>query len=403
MTTGLRALALRLISIADEPSDDDDMRLRKRFGVAAGYISVVAPLSVIGAAAGRPEAVPLGLGLSLICVANLVVLARSGRFDRYIIVLLSAGTVFTLLATILTGGVAASGAGILWAFLGPVYAMLALGPRRATVWFAIFLAALALIVVVDPLVSNAFAPLAYPTRLASFAFSIAGPATIIFVLFRYSDLRRREAQARSDELLFNAIPISIAARLKHGDERIADAYPNTTVLFADLVGFTPWAQHAGPDKVVSLLDDLFRRFDALAAECGVEKIKTIGDSYMAVAGAPKPRDDHAQAALTLARGILAAMADMRSRLDLALELRIGLASGSVIGGVIGEKRILFDLWGDTVNLASRMEASGVPGRIQVAPSSWELLHESFAFERREGLDVKGFGPMTTYLFQEQSA
>ena len=397
---GLGALVHRLISIADEPSDDDDERLRKRFGVVAGYISVVAALSALGAAPERDVAVPLGLSLSLICGVNLVVLARSHRFERYIIVLLSAGTVFTLLATVMAGGVAAAGSSLLWVFLGPVYSMLALGPRRATIWFATFLAALLLIVVLDPLVSQAVRPFPYPIRLSSFMLNMAGPGTIIFLLFRFSDLRRREAQARSDELLFNAIPISIAARLKHGDERIADTYPNTTVLFADLAGFTPWAQRTDPAEVLTFLDDLFSRFDALAATCGVEKIKTIGDSYMAVAGAPEPRADHAEAATALARGMLAAVADTHRRTDQPLELRIGLASGSVVGGVIGQKRILFDLWGDTVNLASRMESSGVPGRIQVAPSTWALLHESFSFEEREQVEVKGLGLMTTYLLND---
>lgn len=392
------ALVHRLIAIADDPTDDEDLRLGKRFGVVAGYISVVAPLTVIQAAGHQAVALPLGLSLSLLSAANLVVLARSRRLERYVVVLLSAGTAFTLLAVVMGGGVMAAGAGMFWAFLAPVYAMLALGPRRATIWLGVFLVALALIVLVDPWVSARIQPFPYPTRLISYAISVAGPATIMFVLFRYSDLRRREAQARSDELLFNAIPISIAARLKHGDERIADSYPETTVLFSDLAGFTPWAGQTDPDLVVSFLDDLFRRFDALAALCGVEKIKTIGDSYMAVAGAPVARPDHAEAALTLARGMLFALADARASVAAELEMRIGLASGSVVGGVIGQKRILFDLWGDTVNVASRMESSGLPGRIQVATSTWELLRERFAFEEREPMEVKGLGVMTTHLF-----
>ncbi len=391
----------RLLAIADEPSDDDDLRLRKRFGVVASYISVLASLSIIGAPRERVVALPLGLSLTLICVANLVVLARTHQFDRYVIVLLSAGTIVTVLATVMAGGVAAAGSTLMWVFLGPVYSMLALGPRRATVWFAIFLAALLLIVLLDPLVSQAITPFAYPIRLLSYTFNIAGPATIIFLLFRFSDLRRREAQTRSDELLFNAIPISIAARLKHGEARIAEAYPDTTVLFADIVGFTPWAQQTDPDHVVDLLEALFTRFDELAAECGVEKIKTIGDSYMAVAGAPTARADHAEAALALGRGMLTASAAWRSANGLSLEIRIGLASGRVVGGVIGQRRILFDLWGDTVNMASRMEAAGVAGRIQVAPSTWELLRERYAFERRDGVEVKGLGPRTTYLLEEQ--
>src|SRR5439155_27314982 len=127
-----------------------------------------------------------------------------------------------------------------------------------------------------------------------------------------------------------------------------------------------------------------------------------GDSAMAVAGAPVPRDAHAQAAMALARGMIVALADARSRFSLALELRIGLASGPLVGGVIGQKRILFDLWGDTVNVASRMESSGLRGRIQVAPSTWELLRDAFSFEEREAVEVKGLGLMTTYVLAEPS-
>lgn len=148
--------------------------------------------------------------------------------------------------------------------------------------------------------------------------------------------------------------------------------------------------------MVALLDDLFSRFDELAVGLDVEKIKTIGDSYMAVAGAPERLADHAAAALDLSRAILGAVAAWRAENGVTLEVRVGLASGRVVAGVIGQRRIVFDLWGDTVNTAARMESSGVPGRIQVATSTWELLRDRYPFERRE-VDVKGLGPMTTYL------
>jgi len=313
-------------------------------------------------------------------------------------VLLVSGVLFTLTADVLIGGLGA-GAGVIWAFLAPVYALLALGPRRATGWFVVYLAVLLAAVLLDPWVTSRVVGPSYTVRLISFAQNLAVPLGITFFLLRYTDIRRRAAEARSEELLTNAIPISIAARLKHGDERIADRYPETTVLFADLAGFTPWARRTDPDAVVSFLDDLFRRFDALAATCGVEKIKTIGDSYMAVAGAPLPRPDHAVAAMSLARGML----EIVGAMEVHLELRIGLASGSVVGGVIGQKRILFDLWGDTVNLASRMESSGLPGRIQVAPSTYALLRNALSFDERSGLEVKGLGVLTTYLLRESTA
>ena len=398
MTTGLRSLLHRLVSIADEPTDDDDLILRKRVGVVVGYLTVVAPLGVPLFGGGSLISYAMGFGLPVMSAANLFLLARTRRFDRYVTVLLVSGVLFTLTADVLIGGLGA-GAGVIWAFLAPVYALLALGPRRATGWFVVYLAVLLAAVLLDPWVTSRVVGPSYTVRLISFAQNLAVPLGITFFLLRYTDIRRRAAEARSEELLTNAIPISIAARLKHGDERIADRYPETTVLFADLAGFTPWARRTDPDAVVSFLDDLFRRFDALAATCGVEKIKTIGDSYMAVAGAPLPRPDHAVAAMSLARGML----EIVGAMDVHLELRIGLASGSVVGGVIGQKRILFDLWGDTVNLASRMESSGLPGRIQVAPSTYALLRNALSFDERSGLEVKGLGVLTTYLLRESIA
>jgi adenylate cyclase len=284
-----------------------------------------------------------------------------------------------------------------WAFLVPVYATLALGPNRATTWFVVFLAVLVTVVVIDPVVHDAISPPPYVEQLISYVFNVGVAGAIVFFLFRYTDLRRRQAQARSDELLSNALPSSIAERLKHGEQHIAESYPETTILFADLVGFTPWAQRTDPNRVVSVLDDLFSRFDELAGGCGMEKIKTIGDSYMAVAGAPEPNAYHAQAAVTLARGILGVVADAHERLHLPLEIRIGLASGPVVAGVIGQQRILFDLWGDTVNIASRMESAGMPGRIQVSASTHALLGDGYPFEERDEVEVKGLGRMTTFL------
>jgi adenylate cyclase len=326
-----------------------------------------------------------------------VVLARTKRLERYVNVLILSVLLFPAVIEVSLGGLAGASAAVVFAFLGPVFALLGLGPRRATAWFVAFMLVVIGVILLDPLVSSRIPPQPYPLRLVWYAANLGVPLGITFALLRYTDIRRRRAEARSQELLTNAIPRSIAARLQHGEERIAESYPETTVLFADLAGFTPWARQTDPARVVGFLDELFTRFDELAAEHGVEKIKTIGDAYMAVAGAPEPRTDHAAAAIRLARGMLAAVEEARRSLDAPLEVRIGLASGSVVGGVIGQQRILFDLWGDTVNIASRMESSGEAGRIHVAPSTRALLGDDYVFEEREPVEVKGLGPMTTYL------
>ncbi len=398
----LRGLIGRLVAIADDLTDDDDGRLRRRVGVVAGYLTIISPISLPMQALGHPLSWVLAASLAVFSALNLLVLARTKRFERYVIALIAFGTVWVPLATIVGGGVTGSSPGLVWAFLVPAYAILALGPQRATPWFIAFVVSLVVMALLDPFARNAFGQPPYEARLAGAIANAALPLAIVFILLRYTDLRRRRAEARSEELLTNAIPASIAARLKHGEQRIAETYPDTTVLFADIAGFTPWSSSTDPERVIGVLDDLFTRFDALAADCGLEKIKTIGDAYMAVAGAPEPRADHAAAALRMGRGMLGAAADWRAEHDVALELRIGLASGSVVGGVIGQRRILFDLWGDTVNTASRMETFGLPGRIHLAASTWELVRDRDEFEPRK-LDIKGLGAMTTYLLSDPRA
>jgi guanylate cyclase len=387
---------LRLLSFAEDPREEDELRRRKRIGVAAGFLTILAPLTLPLQAPGQPVAWVIGVALSAFSVANLIVLAHSGRFERFVIALISAGVVFVPMAGFLAGGITGSSTGLVWAFLIPAYAILALGPHRGTRWFVAYLALVALMVMLDPLALAWAGPAPYSLQVFGQVQNTVIPLTITFLLLRYADIRRLTAEARVDELLTNAIPSSIASRLRHGERRIADAYPATTVLFADIVGFTPWAQRTPPERVVEVLDSMFSVFDELTERHGLEKIKTIGDAYMAVAGAPEPRTDHASEAVAVGRAMIVAMADLRARLGVDLEIRIGMASGPVVGGVIGERRLLFDLWGDTVNLASRLESSGIPGRIQVAASTRALLADSVEVEARE-VDVKGLGHLVAYL------
>jgi len=392
----LRLAGRRLIAIADVAADDDDARLRKRAGVAAGYATIIAPLGLPLLVRGEPIGWVLALALSASSVANLAILARTRRFDRYLYFLIGCGPVFVTAANVLAGGITSSSGTLVWAFLTPAYALLALGPRRATPWFLVFAATLVLAVAIDPIVRDSFASPPYAVQLFFYAQNVGVPLTITFLLLRYTDIRRRDAEARSEELLTNAIPAAIATRLKHGEVRIAEQYANTTLVFTDIVAFTPWAQQTDPARVVALLDDLFSRFDTLAARHGIEKIKTVGDAYMAAAGAPVATPDHASVAIEFGRAMLAEQADWRAANGLDLQVRVGLASGSVVGGVIGHRRLLFDLWGDTVNTAARMESSGVPGRIHLAASTHDLVSDRYAFEERQ-VDVKGLGVMTTYL------
>ncbi len=206
-------------------------------------------------------------------------------------------------------------------------------------------------------------------------------------------------QEQSERLLLNILPEEIANRLKRGDSTIADTFANATVLFADIVGFTQLSARVSPTQLVSLLNEIFSTFDQLAEIHGLEKIKTIGDAYMVVGGLPIPRTDHAEAIAEMALDMLDAISDFSNTHNQDFSIRIGINSGPVVAGVIGIKKFIYDLWGDTVNTASRMESHGKPGCIQVTSTTYKLLEEKFLFEHRGTIEVKGKGLMNTYLLQ----
>ena len=224
--------------------------------------------------------------------------------------------------------------------------------------------------------------------------SFAVVATIVYYAFRLAD----KAEAETDALLNNVLPASIAERLKERpDSAIFDSVTDASVLFADLVGFTPLAKRLGAARIVALLNDWVTELDRIAAVSGVEKIKTIGDSFMAVCGAPERRADHRERIACLALEIQEAIGRLNARHGLELSVRIGIASGPIMAGVIGTQRFTYDVWGDTVNLAARLEQTGEPGRIHVSQSFKEVLDGLLAFENRRSLDIKGMGPQETWF------
>ena len=214
------------------------------------------------------------------------------------------------------------------------------------------------------------------------------------VITQQADALRVEKD-RADALLLNVLPESISSRLLAGERTIADEYPSVTVLFADIVGFTHLAARLPADEVVGMLGRLFERFDELVAERGLEKIKTIGDAYMAAGGLPQPLEDHAARVVDL--GL--AMIDVASQESDAigdLRLRVGVHSGPVIGGVIGHRKFAFDIWGETVNIASRLESQGIGGRVHVSAETWRRVEGQFDAESSGPIDLRGYGPLATY-------
>lgn len=206
-----------------------------------------------------------------------------------------------------------------------------------------------------------------------------------------------QEQEKSERLLLNILPEPIAHRLKQGDENIAEGFADVTVLFADLVGFTQLSARVSPTELVALLNRIFSEFDRLSDLHGLEKIKTIGDAYMVVGGLPTPRGDHATAIADMALDMQQTIRHISLELAEPIHLRIGINTGAVVAGVIGKKKFIYDLWGDAVNTASRMESHGVPGQIQVTESTYQCLRDQFEFETRGAISVKGKGTLMAYF------
>lgn len=213
----------------------------------------------------------------------------------------------------------------------------------------------------------------------------------------------RGEQQKSETLLLNILPTAIAKKLKNGENHIADGFASVTILFADIVGFTQLSQQTSPADLVQLLNHIFSAFDRLSEKHQLEKIKTIGDAYMVVGGLPIPRPDHAEAIAAMALDMQDAIADFNAQNKSDLTMRIGINTGAAIAGVIGTKKFIYDLWGDAVNTAYRMESHGIPGEIQVTESTYNLLKNKYSFQPRGKIHIKGKGKMTTYLLKKSDS
>jgi adenylate cyclase len=397
----IRDVGGRLAAIGADPADPPAVAARKTALVFAALV-----VAVIGwtwgaayAALGLTTAALIPGGFGFVTLANLWLLSRTRRYGPFQTIQLALIVGLPLILQLVLGGFVASSAVGVWAFVGALGAIFFAG--RATPWFVAFLAGMGVLAILDPVAASRPPSISAPIRTLLFALNIGGvgaitwAATLFFVRQRDAALRALDSEhARSEELLLNVLPAPIAERLKRGPGVIAEAHPAVTVLFADVAGFTPFVERTAPDAVIDLLDRVFSAFDELADRYGLEKIKTIGDAYMVVGGAPQPRPDHAEAVASMALDMLDAVRDLAMP-DLAV--RIGIDTGPVIAGVIGRRKFSYDLWGDTVNTASRMESHGIPGRIQVTPAVEARLRDRFRFERRGPIDVKGKRSIVTFF------
>ncbi len=396
--------------IGADPRDSQDIRLRKQLLLTASFMFIGFGLmwGVVYILLGEPLAGLVPLTYCLLSSVSIVIFARMlhyefFRFSQLLMMLLL--PFFVMLGL---GGYANSSAVILWSLMAPFGALIFSDPRSVWPWFAGFLALVALSAVIQPFLreTNSLPPAVILTFFVMNIGAVSASAVVLLVHFvRQKDeaytLLRAE-QERSENLLLNILPKEIVPILKAQPGTIADYYEGVSILFADIVNFTPWSEELAPKEMVDLLNEVFSYFDTLAERYGIEKIWTIGDNYMAAAGVPGPRADHAQACARMALDMRKYIESRPPKKGRRLEFRIGINSGPVIAGVIGKHKFVFDLWGDPDNTAARMESHGAPGRIQITRATYELIKNNFVCEPRGKIAVKGKGMVETwYLMKEQ--
>ena len=410
-TDRLPVVLRRLAAVGFDADDSDDVRLDK--AMVSLVASLLAAMScvwiAIYLAIGLPRSAAIPFVYQLCVVASLVGFARTKRLRGIRTVLLVLMLVLPFALQWSLGGFANGSAVAVWAGITPVLAYL-FGVRS---WASLagFVALLAVSGMFETTLAGSAPHIGAGVRAALFVLNLAGPSVAAFFALLYFTTERDRTRAalvhehrlleaeqtRSERLLLNILPAPIAEQLRDGATTIAESQPDVTVLFADIVGFTPLGEALEARALVELLNEVFVVFDDLAEAAGLEKIKTIGDAYMVVGGLPTPRVDHLAAILELAMAMCHAISDVRTPHGEPLQLRIGVDAGPVVAGVIGRRKFSYDVWGDTVNTASRMESHGVVGRVQVTERVARAAGQRFTFEPPRSVAIKGKGTMTTFL------
>jgi adenylate cyclase len=398
MRDHIRRLVSSIGRIGADPSDDDDFRLRKSLLVMCAF-----PFMLAGVLWGTMYfffnerlAGSIPLSYSFISMLSIIHFGRTRqyhffRFSQLLLILLLP---FALMITL--GGFINGSAVVLWALISPLGALLFAEPRQAPRWFLAFAGLVVLSGFLQPFVrlTNHIPPVLVTIF---FVMNLVGVGWLVFMMVYYFVGQKNVFQEKSEALLLNILPREIAAILKNENRTIADHYNEASVLFADMVGFTPLSAQLPPVEMVELLNEVFSFFDSLLDKYGVEKIRTIGDSYMVASGVPRGRPDHAHALVHMALEMCDYLSSHTFHNGHRLSFRIGVNSGSMIAGVIGRRKFVYDVWGDAVNVASRMESHGVGGAVQITRATYDLIKDEFLCEPRGTVDVKGKGEMQVWL------
>ena len=398
------------------PTDSEEVRLQKSLLIfATGLISLASMLWLfIYWQLGPQISSTIPFLFQILLVGNLVVYMKTLNFDAFRLIQLSLFLFVPFVAQWSMGNFITASGISLWALLAPIGAVLFIGAHEALAWFFAYLFFTALSGFFDYYLADSLTPaqirIPIQTSVFFFALNFAAISTIVFLLLRYSATEKQKAQARleeahkllqieqdrSERLLLNILPGPIAERLKSSNQTIADGFADVSVMFVDIVNFTRIAEGLTPQQVFAMLNRVFSSFDELAEKYGMEKIKTIGDAYMVAGGLNDERSDYSAALVDLALE----MRDLLQRdfhvNEMRLEVRIGIGTGPVVAGVVGKKKFIYDLWGDTVNIASRITSEGVPGMVQVDETTYRRLRERFDFLEPQTLYLKGKGDMVVY-------
>lgn len=406
----IRKLIDAFANLGIKPGDSDEVKREKNIivgsSLASGSAALIWGFVYLFQGEKLGGLIPL-LGAGLFYF-YLPFFARTGNIARLKFITFLIWLVVPTSATWFLGGFYSSSVIIVWSFIAVVLALMTSTHEKASRWFYAYLFLLIISGFIQPFLPNV-SLLSDGLIIIFFILNIGAISIIIYSALRYFISQRDAAYSsleiekeKSNTLLLNVLPEEIAEILKETDQTIAHHFEEASVIFADLVGFTPLTELITPEEMIDLLNEIFSHFDNLVDKLGLEKIRTIGDNYMVVSGVPKPRKDHAQAAAQLALEMMEYAKRIPIQNGRQIEFRIGINSGPLIAGVIGKKKFHFDVWGDTVNTASRMESQGIAGRIQVTENTYQLLKDEFNLEPRGGIDVKGKGKMETWLLMDRS-
>lgn len=398
-----------MVKIGADPSDSEETQLQKLLLVIGALLIITATAiwGIVYILFQEPVAAAISFFYSTITLISIFIFNFNRKHRWFLSSQLVLGLFLPTIQMLVLGGFMHSSAVNLWSMIIPLGAMLLYGTKRAIKWWLAFLLVLLLGGFLQPFTreSNNLPPALINSF---FVMNIAAVSGIVFITLNQFIKLKEEAfrllkieEEKAENLLLNILPKEIAAILKNENRTIADQFDGASILFADLVGFTPLTAQMSPVEMVNLLNEIFSHFDSLVEKYQVEKIRTIGDNYMVAAGVPRPRSDHALVLAKMALDMNDYIQNFPSINGQQIEFRIGINSGPVVGGVIGRKKFVYDLWGDAVNIASRMESQGVPRKIQITGTTYQIIKDRFICEQRGMISVKGRGEQITWFLLDE--